>query len=162
MENIRVEEGDYVEEGQVIAALDLETIASLREDIDDARVKIQDAQDSIEDLNNPYTALDVVLAEEKIVKARVALRDAEDALEDLLTLPDLEDELADAEWNVEKAKLDIAKAEDVPRQAQRRRRPQRRGTGRSQNRLLRSLPRQRPAGPLPPRRRMGDQTGRRQ
>ena len=113
VEDIRVEEGDYVEEGQVIAALDVETIASLREEIDDARVKIQNVQDSIENLNNPYTALDVVLAEEKIVNARVALRDAEDALEDLLDLPDLGDELADAEWNVEKAKLDIAKAEDA-------------------------------------------------
>ena len=113
VEELRVEEGDYVEAGQVIAALDVETLAELREEIDDARVKIQDAEDAIEDFNNPYTYRDVVLAEENVVKARVALRDAEDALEDLLELPDLEDELADAEWDVEKAKLDIAKAEDA-------------------------------------------------
>ena len=98
VEELRVEEGDYVEAGQVIAALDVETLAELREDIDDARVKIQDAKDAIEDLKKPYTSLDVVLAEENVVKARVALRDAEDALEDLLELPDLEDDLADAEW----------------------------------------------------------------
>ena len=113
VEELRVDEGDYVEAGQVIAALDVETLAELREEIDDARVKIQDAEDAIEDLRNPYTARDVVLAEEDVVKARVALRDAEDALEDLLALPDLEDDIADAEWDVGKAKLDIAKAEDA-------------------------------------------------
>lgn len=113
VEELRVEEGDYVEAGQVIAALDVETLAELRKDIDDARVKIQDAEEAIEDLNNPYTALDVVLAEENVVKARVALRDAEYALEDLLALPDLEDDIADAEWDIEKAELDISKAEDA-------------------------------------------------
>ena len=113
VEELRVEEGDYVEAGQVITALDVETLAELREDIDDARVKIQDAEDAIEDLEKPYTSLDVVLAEENVVKARVALRDAEDALEDLLELPDLEDDLADAEWGIEEAKLDVAKAEDA-------------------------------------------------
>ena len=113
VEELRVEEGDYVEAGQLIAALDVETIAELREEIDGARVNIQDAEDAIEDLNNPYTALDVVTAEEKVVTARVALRDAEEALEDLLALPDLEDDIANAEWDIEKAKLDIAKAEDA-------------------------------------------------
>ena len=113
VEDIRVKEGDYVEAGQVIAALDVETLATLRNEIDDARVKIQDAEDAIEDLLNPYTRLDVVLAEEKIVKARVSLRDAEDALEDLFTLPDLENEIVRAESDVEKTKLDLAKAEDA-------------------------------------------------
>ena len=55
----------------------------------------------------------MVLAEEKIVQARVALRDAEDALEDLFTLPDLENEIVRAKSDVEKAKLDLAKAEDA-------------------------------------------------
>ncbi len=113
VEDIRVEEGDYVEAGQVIAALDVETLATLRQEIDDARVKIQDTEQVITDLNNSFTALDVVLAEEKIVKARVSLRDAEDALEDLFTLPDLENEIVRAESDVEKVKLDLAKAEDA-------------------------------------------------
>ena len=113
VEDIRVKEGDYVEAEQFIAALDVETLATLRQEIDDARVKIQDTEQAITDLNNSFTALDVVLAEEKIVKARVALRDAEDALEDLFTLPDLENEIVRAESDVEKAKLDIAKAEDA-------------------------------------------------
>ncbi len=113
VEELRVEEGDYVEAGQVIAALDVETIASLREEIEDSRVKIQDAEDAIEDLNNPYTSLDVVTAEEKVVTARVALRDAEEALEDLLTLPDLEDEIIAAEADVAKARLDLTNAEDA-------------------------------------------------
>ncbi len=113
VEDIRVKEGDYVEAGQVIAALDVETLATLRQEIDDARVKIQDTEQAITDLNNSFTALDVVLAEEKIVQARVALRDAEDALEDLFTLPDLENEIVRGESDVEKAKLDLAKAEDA-------------------------------------------------
>ena len=115
VEDIRVKEGDYVEAGQVIAALDVETLATLRNEIDDARVKIQDTEEAISRLpgRNSYTRLDVVLAEEKIVKARVALRDAEDALEDLFTLPDLADDIVRAESDVEKAKLDLAKAEDA-------------------------------------------------
>ena len=113
VEDIRVKEGDYVEAGQVIAALDVETLATLRKEIDDARVKIQDTEQAITDLNNPYTRLDVVLAEEKIVQARVSLRDAEDALEELLTPPDLEDDFVTANSDVEKAKLDLAKAEDA-------------------------------------------------
>ena len=113
VEEIRVEVGDYVEAGQVVAALDLETLATLRQEIDDARVKIQDSEEAIDDLKNPYTNLDVVLAEENIVKARVAVRDAEDALEELLTPPDLEADVTRAESDVEKAKLDLAKAEDA-------------------------------------------------
>ena len=113
VEELRVEEGNYVEAGQVIAALDLETLATLQEDIVDAEVKIQDAEEAIEDLLNPHTDLDVVLAEEKIVKSLVALRDAEDALDDLLTPPDLDDEFAKAELDVEKARLDVVKAEDA-------------------------------------------------
>ena len=68
-------------------------------------MKIQDTEQAITDLNNSFTALDVVLAEEKIVKARVSLRDAEDALEDLFTLPDLENEIVRAESDVEKAEV---------------------------------------------------------
>ena len=113
VEDIRVEEGDYVEAGQVIAALGVETLATLRQEIDDARVKIQALEEDITDLENSYTSLDVVLAEEKIVQARVALRDAEDALEDLFTLPDLADDIVRAESDVDKAKLDLAKAEDA-------------------------------------------------
>ena len=113
VEDIRVKEGDYVEAGQVIAALGVETLATLRQEIDDARVKIQALEEDITDLENSYTSLDVVLAEEKIVQARVALRDAEDALEDLFTLPDLADDIVRAESDVDKAKLDLAKAEDA-------------------------------------------------
>ena len=113
MEEIHVEEGDYVEAGQVIAALGVETLATLRQEIDDARVKIQALEEDVNDLENSYTSLDVVLAEEKIVQARVALRDAEDALEDLFILPDLADDIVRAESDVDKAKLDLAKAEDA-------------------------------------------------
>ena len=113
VEEIHVEEGDYVEAGQVIAALGVETLATLRQEIDDARVKIQALEEDITDLENSYTSLDVVLAEEKIVQARVALRDAEDTLEDLFTLPDLADDIVRAESDVDKAKLDLAKAEDA-------------------------------------------------
>ena len=113
VEEIHVEEGDYVEAGQVIAALGVETLATLRQEIDDARVKIQALEEDITDLENSYTSLDVVLAEEKIVQARVALRDAEDALEDLFILPDLADDIVRAESDVDKAKLDLAKAEDA-------------------------------------------------
>ena len=112
LEEIRVEEGDYVDAGQVIAALDVETLATLRQDIDDARVKIKDTEEAIEDLNNPYTDLDVVLAEEKIVKARVALRDAEEAIEDLLN-PDTTLELVLAEEKIVKARGTLRDAEDA-------------------------------------------------
>ena len=113
VEDVLVEVGEYVEAGQVIATLDVETVATLRQEIDDARLKIQEAEDAIEALLNPHSDLDIVRAEENIVKAEVALRDAEDALEDLLAPPDLEDELARAEADVAQAALNVAKAEDA-------------------------------------------------
>ncbi len=113
VEELRVEEGDRVEAGQVIAALDVETVAGLRVEVDDARVKIQGAEEAIDDFNNPYSALDLVLAEEKVVTARVALQEAEESLEDLLTLPDLKDDIADAELEVAGARLAVANAEDA-------------------------------------------------
>ena len=52
VEEIWVEEGDTVEAGQVIGVLDLETRATLRQEVDDARVKLKEAKESVADIEN--------------------------------------------------------------------------------------------------------------
>ena len=113
VEEITVEEGDTVEAGQIIGVLDLETRATLRLEIDDARVKLKEAQEAVTDLQTPYSALDLVQAEERIIKAMVQLKDAEEALDELLNPPSLAENRARAEANVEKASLDLAQANDA-------------------------------------------------
>ena len=113
VEEITVEEGDTVEAGQIIGVLDLETRATLRLEIDDARVKLKEAQEAVTDLQTPYSALDLVQAEERIIKAMVQLRDAEEVLDELLNPPSLAEDTARAEANVKKARLELAKANEA-------------------------------------------------
>ena len=113
VEEITVEEGDTVEAGQIIGVLDLETRATLRLEIDDARVKLKEAQEAVTDLQTPYSALDLVQAEERIIKAMVQLKDAEEALDELLNPPSLPENRSRAEANVEKASLGLAQANDA-------------------------------------------------
>ena len=115
VEEITVEEGDTVEGGQIIGVLDLETRATLRLEIDDARVKLKEAQEAVTDLQTPYSALDLVQAEDRIIKAMVQLKDAEEALDELLNPPSLAENRSRAESNVENASLDLARANDALR-----------------------------------------------
>ena len=113
VEEIWVEEGDTVEAGQVIGVLDLETRATLRQEVDDARVKLKEAKESVADIENPYTPLDLVQAEEKIIKSMVQVKDAQEALDELLDPTSLAEDTARAKANVEKASLELAKANDA-------------------------------------------------
>ncbi len=110
---ISVEEGDRVEAGQVIGVLDLETRVTLRQEVDDARVKLKEAQESVADIKTPYTPLDLVQAEEKIIKSMVQVKDAQEALDELLDPTSLAEDTARAKANVEKASLELAKANDA-------------------------------------------------
>lgn len=108
--DVLVEEGDSVQEGQVLARLDAETIVNLEQALAKIRVDLEDAESDLEGLLNP-TVLYEVEAEANITSARTALKSAEDALEDLLELETIEvvrGEVAIAEARL--AVLDIKEA----------------------------------------------------
>ncbi len=75
VEEVLVEVGDTVEEGQVLAELDDTSIISLQEAVTQARINLEEAQ-------NPYTESDIAQAEAAVANARVTLEAAQEALEE--------------------------------------------------------------------------------
>ena len=87
VEEVLVEEGDRVLEGEVIANLDQITVASLDKAVAQAKISLQAAEDALAKARDPHTALDVAQAEAKVANADLALIDARDVLDTLRSRP---------------------------------------------------------------------------
>ena len=81
--DISVSEGDAVSVGDALAVLDTETVANLERAIAQARNDARDAEDTLEEARNPYTAVQVARAEADVANARQDLQEAEQELNDL-------------------------------------------------------------------------------
>ena len=104
VEDVLIEEGQRVQEGDVLAALDDDTIASLEKAVVQVRVDLRDAEDALEDFLEPITDLQIARAEQKAVNAEFALHNAREALE---TLAD-PDQVLIAEANAKVASSRVA------------------------------------------------------
>ena len=81
--DLTVSEGDRVTAGDVMAALDTETVANLEKAIAQARVDVRNAEDALEEARNPYTAVQVARAESEVANAGIDLQEAEESLSEL-------------------------------------------------------------------------------
>ncbi len=105
-----VEEGQQVEEGQPLATLDAETVASLEKAVAQAEVSLRDATYALDAANEPYTALDFAEAEAKVANANASVQSAQDTLTDLLS-PTAK-AVAEAESKVAEAEISLEQAQD--------------------------------------------------
>jgi RND family efflux transporter MFP subunit len=108
---VLLEEGQQVTEGQLLIALDEETVTNLEKAAAQARVTLRDAEDTVADLQSQATALDLAQAEASVANARVAHMAAESALAVLLETDPRE--LALKELAVANATVALEDASDV-------------------------------------------------
>jgi HlyD family secretion protein len=111
---ILVEEGEQVEEGQVLARLDSLTMSALEESLAQAQLELEQAQDGLARARKAeFTGapLEQAQFEEEVAKARKALTDAEERLRDFQR--NQQQELASAR----KAKADAELALDIAHRA---------------------------------------------
>ena len=88
--DVAVSEGDTVSEGDVLAVLDAETVANLEKVIAQARIDVRNAEDALEDAQNPYTDAQIARAESDVANARLDLQNAEEDLSEFgVVSPDL-------------------------------------------------------------------------
>jgi len=78
VEDVYVEKDDTVEEGDVLARLDSESIEFLEETAARARIALRDAEEALEDAQNPYSEADIADAEEAVGQAQMELIDAQE------------------------------------------------------------------------------------
>ena len=110
VDEVLVEEGERVVEGQTMATLDAETIAGLEEAAAKARVDLRDTEEKLTDYLEPPGDLDIAEAKHQVAEAEVSLQDATEALEQ--TLEPAPVEVADAEAKIASLLLDMQNAED--------------------------------------------------
>jgi RND family efflux transporter MFP subunit len=110
VDEVLVEEGERVVEGQKLATLDTETIAGLEEAAAKARVDLRDAEEALADYLEPPDDLQIAEARHKVAEAEVSLQTATEALEQ--TLKPTSVEVADAEAKIASLLLDLQNAED--------------------------------------------------
>ena len=108
---VLVEVGDSVEDEQVLARLDEASIILLQKAVSQARVNLGDAEETLEEAEDPYTELDVAQAEAAVVDAKVALEDAEEALEEAEN-PYTESDITNAELAIINAEIALDMAQD--------------------------------------------------
>jgi len=107
IDEVLVEEGDEVEEGQLLARLDSASTISLEKAEAQARINLRNAEDNLEEVRNPsavVAALDVAQAELAVVNAGIALVTARDNLEKALD-PYTESDIIQAELTVINAEV---------------------------------------------------------
>ncbi len=108
IEEVPVEVGDYVEEGQVLAELDDTSITSLQKAVVQVKINLRDAESAEE------TA--VTLAESAVADARVDLEAAQEALDDTeyseLDIAQAELDATNAEITLDRAQEDLKKARE--------------------------------------------------
>jgi HlyD family secretion protein len=78
VEAVYVENDDTVEEGDVLARLDSESIESLDKAVAQARINLRDAEEALADAQNPYSESDIADAEEAVDQAQKELTDAQE------------------------------------------------------------------------------------
>ena len=101
IESVNVDVGDFVAEGDVLMSLEDDAVVAADQQLQDASVALQDAEQALDDLINPDQK-NIGDATLKILEATQSLVDAEEKLDDLLDPPDLD---------IETASLAVAKAE---------------------------------------------------
>jgi len=100
-----VKAGQKVREGDVLARIDT---ADLERDLDQAKAAFLSAEDSLENVLEPYTELDKKQAQVAVGQAQVALEEAREDLQDVLD-PDIDA----AEEAVENATEELQRAKDA-------------------------------------------------
>ena len=106
---VLVVEGDKVTSGQVIARLDAESVAALEKRVADARVKLRDTQEKLDD-TRIIDPLALATAEEAVAKSALTIQKAADDLVDIRIVDPLA--LAKAKEDVAKSTLAVQKATD--------------------------------------------------
>ena len=115
IEEVLVEEGDEVEEGQLLTRLDSASTVALEKAVAQARINMRIAEDDLEDILNPSAevdAVDVAQAELAVVNAGIALVTAQDNLEQALD-PYTESDIVQAELTIINAELALEAAQDA-------------------------------------------------
>ncbi len=110
IEEINVEEGERVVEGQVLARLDSEAIAGLEKAAAQSRVTLRDAEESLEDYKEPPSELQIAEARLTLTSAENVRDSASESLEKLLNPTVLEIESARSRISV--LALQLSDAED--------------------------------------------------
>ena len=115
IEEVLVEEGDEVEEGQLLARLDSASTISLEKAVAQASINLRNAEDDLEEVQNPsavVAAVDVAQAELAVVNAGIDLVTALDNLE-LALDPYTESDIIQAELAVINAEVAVDAAQDA-------------------------------------------------
>ncbi len=113
-----VQAGTVVTKGQVLATID---DAAYQQALDQANSDLLAAQETLEDLRTPATALAIARADVAVAKARVTLQKTQDTLNDLVTpdIPSLESAVASAQSALAKAQANVlAQQQDAAAQNQ--------------------------------------------
>jgi len=106
IEEVLVEEGDEVEEGQLLARLDSASTISLEKAVAQAMINLEDA-------GNPFTELGIIQAELAVVNARIALKTAQENLETVQSpFTELELAVVNAKIAVETAQENLEAAQE--------------------------------------------------
>ena len=108
---LMVEEGQAIVEGQPLAVIDAESVATLEKAVVEAEVRLRDAEAALETANNPHTILDIVQAELDVADAEVYLDNAIAALADLLQPPAAA--IAQAESLVATSRVSLSTAQEA-------------------------------------------------
>ena len=74
VEELLVEEGQRVEQGQVLARLDAETLANLAKVVAQARLNLRNAEEALDEAKDPHSALVVAKNEADVANASLSLR----------------------------------------------------------------------------------------
>ena len=110
VEEVLVEEGQVVEEGQALARLDATTVASLERAAARARVDLRSAEEALAEAKDPHTSLDLAQAEAEVANANLSFRSAQETLDELKNGPVAED-ISKAQFQVDAATATLASAE---------------------------------------------------
>lgn len=111
VQELLVEEGQQVEQGQELARLDPATVATLEKAVARARLDLKNAEDALAEAREAATALEMAQAEADVASARLALKAARQALDTLLDPP--AEDLAEAEADVASARLAVQAAQEA-------------------------------------------------
>ena len=129
VEEVLVEVGDSVEEGQVLVELDDTSIISLQKavvqaeiNLEQAGINLMDTEENLEEAQNPYTESDIIQAELSVINAEMALKTAEENLEKSRN-PYTESDIVQAELAVINTEIALDKAEDDFERAEERHLP---------------------------------------
>ena len=111
VDEVLVEEGQQVQEGQELANLDQTTVVSLEKAVAQARINVRSAEEALAKAQDPHTSLDMAQAEANVANTMLSLQSAQDSLDKLLN--PTSQALAKAEAAVANAKLSVEDARDI-------------------------------------------------